>query len=150
MAPQKGGFTYVDGGVYDNYPIDIFDNKKYVSPENSLPIPKNVDPDAVYNKEILGLRVDKSMIGHFQEITDIEQYALVMLGGLLDNLNKIHLEQNDWHRTIYIDTFNVSATDFNLDQATLQKLIQSGQQGAANYLKWFDNPAPGEEKPINK
>jgi len=150
IAVQKVNTTYVDGGVYYNYPINIFDKDEYIVPEDLksvIPIPS--DSDGVYNKETLGLRVDKSMVGHAQMVSNLGDYLSVMLGGVLDNLNKIHLEKQDWHRTVYIDTFGVSATDFSLDQQTIQKLIRSGMDCTAKYFSWFDNP-PVDDMPINK
>jgi NTE family protein len=152
-------FVYVDGGLYYNYPINIFDNKKYVSEENSLPAPYDCRPGAVYNKETLGLRVDtkdeiKSHLKKIEEppkkIKSLKDYAMVFIGGLTDNLNKMHLHKNDWHRTIHIDALGVGATDFDLEDKTIQELIQSGRDGVKNYFRWFDNPAEDEEQPINK
>lgn len=156
---KRKGITYVDGGVYYNYPIDLFDNKKYVSPPHSLPITYNPDPDAVYNKETLGLRVDnkdeiardlKKRATPKTKIKNLKQYVVALVGGLLDNLNKMHIHKNDWHRTIYCDALGVGTTDFDLDPATIDELIQSGRNGAISYLNWFDNPAIDEEQPINK
>lgn len=151
-------FTYVDGGIYYNYPIDAFDNKKYVSSENSEPAPYNPNPAAVYNKETLGLRVDgkdvsaqqqRRIQNSLQQVSNIMQYATVFVEGVLNNLNKIHLHKNDWQRTIFIDSLGVSVTDFSLDQGTIQKLIQSGRDCTTKYFNWFDNP-PTEDKPMNK
>lgn len=150
---------YVDGGLYYNYPINIFDNARYAPLENSLPAPYDPRPGAVYNKETLGLRVDTKdeINSHLkkteeppQEIRNLKDYAMVLVGGLTDNLNKLHIHKNDWHRTIYIDSLGVGTTDFGLEDRIIQKLIQSGRDGTINYLRWFDNPAADEEQPINK
>ena len=55
--------TCVDGGISWNYPIDIFDDKKYVSqPDNTLlfkvPSYTRYHDNHVYNMETLGFRVD--------------------------------------------------------------------------------------------
>src|SRR3989338_6131497 len=142
--------VYVDGGLYYNYPLHIFDNKKYVSEENSLPAPYDPRDGAVYNKETLGLRVDtkdeiNSHLKRIEEtpgkIKNLKDNAMVLVGGLTDNLNKMHLHKNDWHRTIHIDALGVGTTDFDLEDDTVDALIKSGRDCARIYFRWFDNPA---------
>lgn len=148
---------YVDGGLYYNYPIDIFDNDKYLSDKK---YGRKIDYDpregAIYNCQTLGLRVDtkKEIKAVFEEtppqpIKNIKDYMGALIGGYMEGMNKIHLHENDWHRTIYIDSLGVKTTQFDLEEATIDKLIKSGQKGATDYLNWFENPGDGKY-PWNK
>ena len=150
-------YRYVDGGLYYNYPIDIFDNIKYLSDKK---YGKDIDYDpregAIYNCQTLGLRVDtkeeiKSVFEKTppQPIKNIKEFMGTLIGGYMEGMNKIHLHKNDWHRTIYIDSLGVKTTQFDLDDSTIDKLIKSGQNGATNYLNWFENPGE-REYPWNK
>lgn len=141
-------FRYVDGGLYYNYPINIFDNVKYLSDKK---FGKEIDYDpregAIYNCQTLGLRVDtkkeiKSVFENTppQPIKSIKDYMGALIGGYMEGMNKIHLHENDWHRTIYIDSLGVKTTQFDLDDKTIKDLVDSGKKGAKKYFDWFENP----------
>lgn len=141
---------YVDGGVYYNYPINLFDKSKYLSDAKK-------NNKEVYNKETLGFRVDSSeeiKIRKKKQLTNsrinsLKEYIQALIGGLTDMANKIHLKEKDWHRTIYIDSLGISATQFDLSNKQKEDLISSGLESAQSYFKWFDN-SKGKEKPLNK
>ncbi|UCE06894.1 MAG: patatin-like phospholipase family protein [bacterium] len=145
--------TWVDGGITWNYPIDIFDNQKYISDaENTA----EYNPGYVYNKETLGFRVDTSeeiaiMKRTVEQpsirIKNIKQYVKMTLGFMTDIANKAHLNENDWHRTVFIDAKGVKTTDFGLSENKIAELIQSGVDGAKEYFKWFEDK---QQKPNNK
>jgi hypothetical protein len=50
-----------------------------------------------------------------------------------------HLHDDDWHRTIYIDTLGVGTTDFDLSSSRKKELVDSGEKAANNYLKWWSD-----------
>jgi NTE family protein len=150
-------YRYVDGGLYYNYPIDIFDNIKYLSNKK---YGKEIDYDpregAIYNCQTLGLRVDakeeiKAVFEKIppQPIKNMKEFMSALIGGYMEGMNKIHLHKNDWHRTIYIDSLGVKTTQFDLDDSTIDRLIKSGQNGATDYFNWFENP-DDREYPWNK
>lgn len=150
-------YRYVDGGLYYNYPINIFDNAKYLS-DKKYGIEIDYDPreGAVYNCQTLGLRVDtkKEIKAVFEEtapqpIKNIKDYMGALIGGYMEGMNKIHLHKNDWHRTIFIDSLGVKTTQFDLDDTTIQDLVESGQKGAIKYLDWFENPGDSDQ-PVSK
>lgn len=150
-------YRYVDGGLYYNYPINIFDNVKYLS-NKKFGKEINYDPreGAIYNCQTLGLRVDtkkeiKSVFENTppQPVKSIKDYMGALVGGYMEGMNKIHLHENDWHRTIYIDSLGVKTTQFDLDDKTVQDLVDSGKNGAQKYFSWFENPGEGAT-PWNK
>ncbi len=154
---NHNNLRYVDGGLYYNYPINIFDNVKYLS-DKKYGIEIDYDPreGAVYNCQTLGLRVDtrEEIRAVFEKTTpspikNINDYMKALIGGYMEGMNKIHLHKNDWHRTIFIDSLNVRTTQFDLDQKTIQDLVESGQKGATKYFEWFENPGEADY-PLNK
>jgi NTE family protein len=168
------GDVYVDGGMLNNFPVKVFDRRKYVGAEHSLERDyyathnKALDKqkgtkergivEYVYNQETLGFRLDtQAEIGTFRDhaepprhnVGDFFDFAGGLVRTLLNAQQSIHLHEDDWHRTVYIDTLDVGATDFNLSDEKKKALVKEGEKGAKAYFKWFDNPPPGE-KPWNQ
>ncbi len=163
------GDVYVDGGVLDNYPIKLFDRQKYVNDPTHLAVPPyygdhNADLQArgidvnpyVFNKETLGFRLDSAKeIAVFRDqaepehhqISNFFEYAWGLVGTLMDAQDSMHLHSDDWQRTIYIDTLGVGTTDFGLEEAKKEALVQSGRDNTTKYFAWYDNPA---NQPANK
>lgn len=136
----------VDGGAAWNYPINLFDFKRYLSdPQNGVAAAYNTDPEFAFNYETLGFRLDSTKAIQYNgmgwasepmEISNLKGYALALVNFLMEMANKKHLHQNDWNRTIFIDTLDVKTTDFKLPNEKIQALIQSGTQGTNKYFAW--------------
>ena len=138
--------------IYWHYLSKNTDEKLFIKPE----YPTTLGPDHVYNKESLGFRLDtKDEINAAREgwkslpkeIDDILDYIKALLGFMMDMANKSHLHENDWHRTVFIDTKGVRTTEFNLPKAKIDELIDSGEAGMNDYMKWF---VDSQSKPINR
>ena len=135
---RKKEGIFADGGIYYNYPINLFDKNGY-------------------NKETLGLRVDskeeiisaKTNKNSKKNISSFKNYSQAIIESLIDIANKTHLSERDWHRTIYINTGSIKATQFDLSEKQKKRLIENGKKGAVDYLKWFDNPSK-DKTPLNK
>ena len=159
------GDVYVDGGVLDNYPVKLFDRKKYLSTQNfteteyykriNTEISDIVRPISryVYNKETLGFRLDtKEEISMFRDhaepphktIDSFFDYTWALIHTVLEAQQNYHLHSDDWCRTVYIDTIGVGTTDFDLPAKKKRELVNSGRDGALNYFEWYDNE---EDKP---
>ncbi len=163
--------VYVDGGCLNNYPVKLFDREKYILPANlpqtGLPRPYydaqnqsflKQHPQSspyIYNKETLGFRLDsRQEIAAFRynephscEISKFSDYVPALVKTIMGSQENAHLHSDDWQRTIYIDTLGVSTLEFTLDDATKDKLISSGRDGAAAYFRWFDT---SKEKLYNR
>lgn len=161
QAVMAAGSVRVDGGVSWNYPIDMFDDKRFLADAK-----KGVKPDyptlysvsQVFNKETLGFRVDtadeiaaekQSWKSPPDPVDNVADYIKALVGFMLDTANKTHLHDDDWHRTVFIDAAGISATDFGLSQAEIKTLIANEVQGTTAYLKWFSN-AKAKVKPLNR
>ena len=164
--------VYVDGGVLNNYPIKLFDREKYIDPKNRSRMGVETNyyreentrflkkhPSAsryVYNRETLGFRLDsKQEIGVFRDggepqhhtTEDLFDYTKALMTTTLESQGNSHLHNDDWHRTVYIDTLGVGTTDFDLSDTMKKKLEQSGRKAAVHYFEWFDKK---ENRPANR
>jgi NTE family protein len=164
--------VYVDGGVQLNYPIKLFDRERYIdlakdpeavrhtgyyNAQNArLLLDRPGRSPYVYNRQTLGLRLDtQEEISLFRYDEPIEgrpiksfsDYARRLMGALMNTQENAHLHSDDWQRTVYINTLDVSTTDFDLDDDKKRLLIEQGISGTEHYFGWFDDP---EESPVNR
>ncbi|MBL4577811.1 MAG: patatin-like phospholipase family protein [Flavobacteriales bacterium] len=147
----------VDGGVPYNYAVNIFDNERYLEKEvNGEDLKYDGTPGFKFNHETLGFRLDCSkMIEDIKNNNDfpptpVENYrscATEILDYMMEGGNRSHLQGNDWHRTIFIDTLDVGATDFDIPQAKIEELMDSGRRGVKEHFEWR-NGAHGVDKPV--
>jgi len=154
-AVNYSGDLYVDGGIYYNYPVNIFDKKEYVEFPNSI---LKIQGNKFYNKETLGFRVDTpeeileqkfKRLSTKKKISSFKEYLIALMGGFLDLANKRHLSEFDWHRTVYINALGVSTTEFDISESLKNNLIEQGKKDTEDYFKWFDKTT-GKTKPLNK
>ncbi len=156
--------VYVDGGVLNNFPIKLFDRMKYISSENQPKTARKTDyydeenqsflkkhpknSPYIYNKETLGFRLDsKQEIAVFrygaepqhEKIDDLFDFLIALAKTILESQGNMHLHEDDWHRTIYIDSLGVKTTDFGLSDTKKEQLEDSGRKCAEEYFEWFDN-----------
>ncbi len=151
--------VFVDGGAINNYPVKLFDREKYLNDESLIRIPGYYEKENeklsakspnsspyVYNKETLGFRLDsKKEIGIFRdgqepqhnEIDNVLDYTMQLIKTILAVQDTQHLHDDDWHRTVYIDTLGVATTDFDLSDTLKKELVASGRKATENYFKWW-------------
>ena len=116
----------------------------------------------VYNKQTLGVRLDTAKeIAAFRygkievknKIEDFGDYAKALISTALDAQQSAHLDNEDWQRTIYVDSLDVKTTDFNLKPAKKKALVASGRAGTVKYFKWYDKscnlPENDRNRPLN-
>ncbi len=171
-AVKDEGHIFVDGGLLDNYAIKVFDQSPLIADENNkrktdyydringrLSTKKTASRtdqfEYVYNKETLGFRLDaKEDINLFlnqdepqkKEIKTFFSYTKALVTTLIDFQNNVHLHNDDWQRTVYIDTLGVSSLDFGLSDKAKQQLVDSGYKYTTAYLDWYNN----DEEKANK
>jgi len=139
----------VDGGVAWNYAVNLFDKKKYIAnPVSGETVNYNTDPNYIFNHETLGFRLDSKQTIEYsksdwsivpEQIKSIKDYASALVSFMMETANNLHLHQNDWNRTIFIDTLDVQTTDFKLPPQKIDQLIESGKKGVTDYFAWRDS-----------
>jgi NTE family protein len=112
---------YVDGGVLYNFPISVFDSNGVANPGTLGFFLTNLSKPA---------QVDNLGLGEFPH------YIKNLFDTLL-SVQNIDFSQNavEQHRTVQIDTLNISATDFNINDDQKKALFDSGVQYTTQHLK---------------
>lgn len=164
--------VYVDGGCMRNYPVKLFDRERYIDMQNEADAARRTDyynkenalflldrpgrSPYVYNRQTLGMRLDTAeeiAIYRYNEaarskpIKTFTDYAKALMGAIMHVQENQHLHSDDWQRTIYINTLDVGATDFDLSDQKKDALLREGISGAEKYFGWFEDP---QERPVNR
>lgn len=138
---QANGDLYVDGGMLDAYPINIFDHAKYLKDEG---LAKKNHQGIIYNTETLGLKLESPTNIKILEDKNIKketiittelQYAEALLYVLKSGQQQVFFaESGNEKRTILIDTLGITSTDFNLTNQQKEALIKSGEKAALEMM----------------
>lgn len=120
--------TYVDGGLMWNYPVNMFDDKKYA---------KKLVDDA--NEETLGLFLySATKKRDYKPVKSILDYmdALFESISLVQEQLAIRTEKN-YSRTIFIDDCGIMATDFDIEKgdARYTSLFDSGYSATSGFFE---------------
>jgi NTE family protein len=156
--------VFVDGGVFNNYPIKLFDREKYIEAKDRARHARKTDyykednktkpktsSSYVYNKETLGFRLDsREEIAVFRDgaepqsrkIDDFFDYIGALFRAILNVQENQHLHSDDWCRTIYINTIGIGSTEFDLSDAKKRGLVKEGLQATKDYFDWYDKFDP--------
>jgi len=121
---SKDTCILVDGGLFWNYPVGIFDSGDILNPET------------------LGFRLGKSDQELYLDdpnyqrnsIDNFKDYLCSVIKALIENQGRLHLQEDDWNRTVFIDTANIGALDFNISIENKQLLIENGKKGVQDFL----------------
>lgn len=148
---------FVDGGLTANFPVQLFDNKKYLSnPENGILAYSGYDESFCFNYETLGFRVDSSeeknylnpsWSGDPESTKSLKKFIMALINFTIEMVNKKHLNKNDWNRTVFIDSGDVGTTEFKLKQSNVDFLIHSGVRGVDDYFFWKNNDLKWKQFP---
>lgn len=130
---DEQGDLFEDGGIVNNFPIDIFDKPKYVA-----------KGDAYVNSQTLGLALlnhdQISLKGHALAKTVIGDnhpidYSVGLFNMVLFNHQQRNLSKKvNRQRTVQIDRMGVSLGDFALNTDTKASLIASGRRAVQYYF----------------
>jgi NTE family protein len=116
---------FVDGGMLSNFPVDVFDRPEGEEPRwPTFGIKLSARPE---NKNLA------------RDVGGPIGYCLAMLGTLCTFYDALHVDRADVQdRTIFVDTMDVKATDFDLDENTQDKLYDNGRSAAEAFLSSWD------------
>jgi NTE family protein len=119
VAAAAGRVTWVDGGLLDNFPVDVFDRTD----------------GAPSRWPTIGIKLSarQTSISGGHGTDNIAAEAIACLETVLDNAGRYYITPEKAARTIFVDNAGIKATDFNLTADQRQKLYENGQRAA---LRW--------------
>jgi NTE family protein len=111
----------VDGGLLSNFPIALFDSVGDW-PTFGVKLSARSDANAVMNP-----------------VTNPINYALAIMSTATNAHDQMHIDDPcTAMRTIFVDTFNIKATDFDIAESDQDRLYQSGLAAGKKFLKNWD------------
>lgn len=115
------GSTLVDGGMLSNFPIDLFD----ASPQwPTFGIKLSGKPDA-------------NLVAN--PIHNTYDFARAMLATMINAHDQMHIDDpGTAARTIFIETFKIKATNFDIKPQAQELLYESGKAAARAFLRGWD------------
>jgi NTE family protein len=139
LHPYKKKVNYVDGGMFKNYPIEIFDHKI---------ITKNSEFN-FFNFETLGFRL-RSREGEEERTKNYEiddengnlddgviAFMKSVLGFFYNREDSNHsFRVQDNARAVFIDTLGFGTMDFDLTQKDKELLFKSGKKAIDEYIDY--------------
>jgi NTE family protein len=117
--------TLVDGGMLSNFPVAVFDRTDGRPPRwPTFGIKLSTRPDA----ERMPSSADNPL-----------SLALAMIATMREFHDGMHIDQPVVRdRTIFVDTFGIKATDFDLSADDTDRLYRSGRESAERFLDEWD------------
>lgn len=148
---KYNGHYYVDGGVFDNYPIELFDYVEFL-PENH-PHKQGTPNRKIENEETLGFRLieNQELLKAYQQGKPLpeklsseekswnalwNELAMPMKNAINFSAQQesTYASESTRKRTVYIETMGVSLFDFNLTRDKQFALMRAGQEGVEQYF----------------
>ncbi|MBK2124468.1 alpha/beta fold hydrolase [Fangia hongkongensis] len=134
----------VDGGLSWNCPLELFDQRKYVSNELNITPKKTEGKNICFNVETLGFRLDpkndplkgRREPREYKKISNIFDFTREFMRFYSEGSLKRHLDPNNWQRVIFVDTLEVEGTNFNIDREGIDRLIEQGKSGVYKHFAW--------------
>ncbi len=115
---KLGGQFLVDGGMLSNFPINLFDKT----------------PDWPTFGIKLAAKPDANMVAN--PIHNTFDFAKALLATMINAHDQMHIDDPATEaRTMFVETFKIKATDFDITAEEQTKLYESGQDAAVKFLK---------------
>jgi NTE family protein len=120
VTAAAGRVTWVDGGMLDNFPVDVFDRTD----------------GAASRWPTIGIKLSarQTSISGGHGTDNVAAEAIACLETVLDNAGRYYITPDKAARTIFVDNAGIKATDFNLTPDQRQKLYENGQQAAQRWV----------------
>ena len=116
---------YVNGGLYDNYPLHLFDKEDLTN---------LITSKYKYNYYTLGLKCNYINISESINLNNIKTYLYLFVSILQNNLNNTKLNELDSVRTVQVNLSNILNINMNISKKTKKYLIELGYTSCDQYL----------------
>lgn len=117
---RQSGNIYVDGGLLNNYPINVFKDEMDVTLGLKLVMDQEERDNQIYHGR--------------DEIKNIKDYALLLINSMSLQIERGYIKDNYWQRTITINTGNISSFVFDIPDETKRHLVHAGYQATKEFL----------------
>lgn len=122
VSPKIFNQYFVDGGVTANYPIYVFDEF-------------SEDGDRISNNATIGCKlIGDPVVLPINEKGTFKGHVKTLLKIILEQIGKMHVQKEDWERSIKIDVENISFTDFNMPRDKKNKIINNAYKATQKFL----------------
>jgi len=143
----KKDVLYVDGGLLNNYPINMFDSKRINEISESNYINSHTIGFRLVSKELKNEYESNyfKILNERKDVTNENNSKFLdlvksLVGLYYTSEERFHSEKiKDQERTIYIDSKDVDGFDFNLKETDKQILKDSGKEAIKHYLNRLHN-----------
>lgn len=122
-AVKIGNHYFSDGGVVDNYPMHVFD---YYETEYKR-VPNNTTVGCKLFASTPDIGIDPKM--------NLKIYAKSLAKSIIEQIGNSHVKEMDWKRSIIINTGDVRATEFSLNDTQKGMLVNSGYNAADRFFQ---------------
>jgi NTE family protein len=130
VAAEAGRVTWVDGGLLDNFPVDVFD--------------RTDGAKARWRTIGIKLSAQQTSITSVYGTDNVVEEARACLATLLDNAGRYYVTPDKAARTIFVDNAGIKATEFNITPEQQQILFTNGQNAACRWLALSKSGEPKE------
>jgi len=119
---------YVDGGLMWNYPVNMFDDRKYTKKLSNGANEETLGLFLYSSKEKTNYKPVKSMIDYmgalFESVSVVQEQLVVR-------------SEKNYSRTIFIDDCGIESTDFDIEpgDARYTSLFDSGYSGTTEFFE---------------
>jgi NTE family protein len=122
VTAAAGRVTWVDGGMLDNFPVDVFDRTD----------------GAASRWPTIGIKLSarQTSISGGHGTDNVAAEAIACLETVLDNAGRYYISRTRRPARSSSTNAGIKATDFNLTPDQRQKLYENGQQAAQ---RWWRN-----------
>lgn len=131
---KHNGDLFVDGGLFDNYPIHVFDGAFPGDPQavnNLIPI----NPKTLGFKLLRDCDLPNMGIAKREEVDGLKSFMIKLVEALYDSNERHYMRPSYWHRSVVIKVPNIPLTQFNVTSSTKKQMISSAESACEKYFK---------------
>src|SRR6266542_549362 len=123
LGVSAGQVYLTDGGMLSNFPIDVFDRRDDQRPRwPTFGVKLSAKPNA-------------NLMAPAPSIRGVVRFGLALVATMTNAHDQMHLDEPSVvDRTVFVDTFGVKATDFDLDAKTRDQLFDKGTAAGKKFL----------------
>jgi hypothetical protein len=132
--------VFVDAGILNNFPLNIFDDNAYLTASPLLALAPTIQ---TIGGNTLGLKLITSneARGHIPPVVGIKSFTVNIFEAMSVAIANSHVRECDWARSIKINTGAISSIDFDLSDEDAEWLIKQGDEAVVAFLGVSASPA---------